>query len=383
MRLDKENKRLFATIIFAGVVLLLFFNIGEVWRQLCVFIGYFAPLLTGAVIAFLVNILLSPIERLWSFIFKKRGRVSASLKRPICLALAIVTVVSVIFAFLFIVIPELGSTFSLLIERLPQYISSVKNWYTALADELRKFSIVLPQLGSDDDVLTAKLSEYLGALADSLPDMVISGVSALASTLVNAVLGIVFSIYLLLEKEQLSRRLRRLFYAFFREKQSVDMLFEFITLVGKTFADFISRQALEAVLMGFMTWVGALILGMPYAHVLATVIGFSALVPMFGAVVGAATGTLIVLVTDPFKAVLFLIFIVILQQIEGNLVYPHVVGSSVGLSPLWVLAAVTVGGAMFGIIGIFISVPLTSVIYFTVAEIVNDRLRKTENKTSF
>lgn len=377
MRQESENtKKILLIIVFTCVLIFLLLNAASIWRWICKATGCFTPLFTGCIIAFFVNILLCPIERLWTKLFKKQRRISSALKRPVCLVLALITVAAVIFAFLFIIVPELASTFMSLIERMPGYISAVKDRYDALAQHLSRYSVTLPELSFNDTGLLAGLSEHLKALSVSLPDMVINGAAALFSTAANAVIGIVFAVYLLLSKELLARQLRQVFYAFCRDRQNVDLLFRFAALLGRTFADFLSRQVLEAGIMGMLCLAGTLIIGIPYAPVLAAVVGFSALIPMFGAFVGTVLGALIVLAADPFKALLFVVFIVILQQIEGNFIYPHVVGSSVGLSPIWVLSAVTVGGAMFGVAGMLVSVPLTSVVYFTVADVVKDRLNK-------
>ncbi len=204
----------------------------------------------------------------------------------------------------------------------------------------------------------------------SIATSVVSGVT-------NGIIGIVFAIYILMQKENLGRQFRRLFYAFFPEKV-VDRFLEVCRLTGVSFNNFLSGQCLEAIILGMMFFVTMSILHMPYALVIAVLIGITALIPMFGAFIGCIVGAFLILIIDPMQALWFIILFMVLQQIEGNIIYPRVVGSSVGLPSIWVLAAVTLGASFGGVLGILFAIPIFSVIYTLLREDVRSRIQNRE-----
>lgn len=199
--------------------------------------------------------------------------------------------------------------------------------------------------------------------------------SSIVGGVMNLVLSLVFSIYLLLQKEQLGAQLKNVMLAFL-PPQRVEKILSVGRLSNRIFSKFVSGQCTEAVILGLLCFTGMSIFSMPYAMMISVVVGVTALIPMFGAFIGAGIGAFLILMVDPMQAFWFLIYIVVLQQLEGNLIYPRVVGKSVGLPGLWVLVAVTIGGNLWGVMGILLSVPLCSVVYSLFRQLVRDRLKK-------
>ena len=208
---------------------------------------------------------------------------------------------------------------------------------------------------------------------------VLNSTVTVAKTLINSVMNFcvafVFACYILLQKEKLATQIRKILYAFF-SKKVVEKVLEIASLSYRTFANFVTGQCCEAVILGTMFFISMSILRFPYALLVGVLIAFTALIPIFGAFIGCFLGTLLILVADPMKAIAFVILFLVLQQVEGNLIYPHVVGGSVGLPSIWVLVAVTVGGSLMGIVGMLVFIPISSVVYALFREMVYKRLKE-------
>ena len=203
--------------------------------------------------------------------------------------------------------------------------------------------------------------------------------STVAGTITSLVLGIVFAIYILLKKEDLRRQIKKVMRAYLPEKKEKKII-EISELSNKIFGNFITGQCLEAVIIGVLCFIGMLLLNIPYASTISVLVGFTALIPVFGAFIGTIVGAFLILMVSPTKAIIFIIFILILQQLEGNLIYPKVVGKSVGLPGIWVLVAVTIGASVYGILGMLISVPLCSILYSIIRTNVNDKIDQKNKK---
>lgn len=357
---------------FRQIMLLITFTLVVYWglnhfealgRLITSFINIISPFLVGFSIAFVVNVVLKELEKLWNNIFKnKKSTAILKLKRPICLVLSIAIVLGLIFATLFIVTPEFMKTVDSLIDMMPTSIRQLEKKWNDLSEVLNKHSIVLPEFSIDEDKLIESVGNIIKQKGQMFVDTTINITTSIFSAIFNFVIAFAFSIYVLAQKEMLGNAMRKIFTAIFKEEKT-NKIFTFASLVNKSFTNFVTGQLTEAVIIGVLCFIGMAIFGMPYALAISVLVGFTALIPIFGAFIGTAVGAFLILLVNPIKALWFVIFIIVLQQFEGNLIYPKVVGKSVGLPGILVLVAVTIGGNAFGLIGMLLSVPICSVVY--------------------
>ena len=330
------------------------------------------PLIIGGVVAYLVNILMANYEGRWKDNPKKPGL--AKLRRPVCMLLAFLTLVAIVALVCGLIIPQLVDCVGLIIAELPGFISDAIN----LAEEWKLFSPeVLASLESID--WNAQISKLVGVVTSGIGDvvsLVVSAVSSVFSFLVTTLLSLIFSIYLLSGKEELASQVDRLAKRYIGNPLYGKLTY-FLHTLDDCFHRYIVGQCTEAVILGALCAIGMGILRLPYALMVGALVAFTALIPVAGAYIGAGVGAFMILTVDPMKALIFLVFIVVLQQLEGNLIYPKVVGSSMGLPGIWVLAAVTVGGGLAGIAGMLLGVPLAAALY----RIIRDDVRKFENRS--
>lgn len=364
MELNRKNMRKLALLVAFGVLLAWGLqNTEQVGQLLRGFLKLLSPFILGLCMAFVANLVLRPIERGWTKLWSKsKSALPAKLKRPVCLVLSFLLLFGAVIALIFIIIPQLTGTFSNLYEKLPDAMSKLEQWGTELALFLAAHNIVLPELNIDLENALKTASDILSKSGSIIFGKTMDITRSIASTVVNLLLGIFFSLYVLSQKEKLGRNSKRLIYAAFREK-TANRIIELLSLISGTFSRFVTGQVTEAFILGSLCFIGMSILRLPYALVTSVVICFTALIPILGAWIGAIFGAFLIVFESPVKALTFLVFLVVLQQVEGNFIYPKVVGKSVGLPSLWVLVAVTVGGSAFGIMGMLFAVPIFSVLY--------------------
>ena len=332
-------------------------------------IGAALPLIIGGVVAYLVNILMANYERRWKDNPKKPGL--AKLRRPACMLLAFLTLIAIVALVCGLIIPQLVDCVGLIIAELPGFMVRVID----LAGQWKLFSPeVVSSLESID--WNEQIANLAGFVTSGIGDVfgaVVSAVSSVFSFLVTALLSLIFSIYLLSGKENLGDQADRLAKRYLRSSIYHKLTY-FLHILDDCFHRYIVGQCTEAVILGALCSLGMGILRLPYALMVGALVAFTALIPVAGAYIGAGVGAFMILTVDPVKALIFLVFIVVLQQLEGNLIYPKVVGSSMGLPGIWVLAAVTVGGGLAGILGMLLGVPLAAALY----RIVREDVRKHE-----
>ena len=339
-------------------------------------ISILLPFLVGGCIAFFINVILRPIERFWQYVWGKRyGPTQEKVKRPLCLVVSTVIVILAFFALIFIVGPSLQESVSNFVAQLPAYVSQLNQWWQEIADFLAQHAIVVPEVEMDPVAIRETLENFFTNHGEEFLNTTIGITTSLFSMGVTLVLAFVFSLYILAQKETLTSQAQRVLRAVFSEKRA-SWLMDVASLTNKTFSHFVTGQLTEALILGSLCFVGMMLFRMPYASVIAVLVGFTALIPIFGAFIGAAIGAFLILLINPAQAFWFLVFIVVLQQLEGNLIYPKVVGKSVGLPGIWVLVAVTLGGNAFGLLGMILSVPVCSVLYSLARQGVHDRLAK-------
>ena len=348
-------RALMMLIVFAWALV----NLDAVLRFLNSVFALVSPFLIGGAIAFLMNIMLRPLERLWKRIFRKA---TAKLTRPVCLTLSAVLLLGILFAVVFMMIPSLRESGNEFIRNIPAYVDEIGQWWMKISRFAAKYNVMLPEYAIDSDLLIAKITAWMDIEGSGLISVTWGAATSILSILVDAVLAFVFAIYLLAKKESVSVHLKKLTLTVLPCRKAQRLL-NIASLTNHTFTNFVSGQLTEAIIIGALCFVGMLILGIPYAGAVSTFVAVTALVPIFGAWLGGGFGAFLILLADPVKAVWFVVFLLVLQQVEGNLIYPKVVGKSVGLPGLLVLMAVTIGGEAFGVMGMLFSVPVCAVLY--------------------
>lgn len=333
-----------------------------------------SPFIIGFCMAYVVNLLLRPLEKFWMWIWHKfkRQKLVSKIKRPLCLTLSFLVVLGVIFAIVFMIIPALKDTVVLFANKVPQYAKTIETWYYTLVEFLENYNFELPEILLDTSKITNIAKDIISNYGDSVLNTTVNVTASIVSAVVNIVLGIVFAIYLLAQKENLGRQVKKSTFAVFGAERA-EKIVNFADLTNSVFTKFVTGQLTEACIIGVLCFIGMSIFRMPYAGIISILVGFTALVPIFGAFIGTAVGAFLILLESPIKAFWFIVFIIVLQQLEGNLIYPRVVGKSVGLPGIWVLAAVTVGGGLFGVAGMLFSVPICSVMYVMFRNFVNKK----------
>ncbi len=334
-----------------------------------------SPFLIGACLAFVINTILKPLEKLWEKVpKKKRTKYFDKAKRPVCLAFSTIIVFGAVFAILFMIIPQLVETISSFASMLPEYIKNLEGLLDKAMKALERYNFVLPSIDLDWSKAGELLNNFLDNYADSFINKTVDITTSIVTVIVNFVIAIFFSLYVLSQKEKIGRHFRRLLYAM-RPKRKAEKIIAFLDLTSDTFSKFVTGQLLEAVIIGVLCFIGMLILQIPYPAMISVLIGFTALIPVFGALFGTIVGALLILLVAPMKAVWFVIFIIVLQQIETNLIYPKVVGKTVGLPGILVLVSVSIGGSAFGIVGMLFSVPVCTVLYCVYKEFIAKKLK--------
>ncbi len=380
MELNKENmKKIRWLIAFAVLLYLGVQNFSVVLKYIKILWGLVLPFVIGGAMAFMLNVPMAFLERhLFGKAKKKeskKAKAATRMARPVSLILSVILVILVVLVVVLVVAPELGKTLVSVVKKVEEDIPLAQKWLT---DTFQSDSEIVKWAGSieiDPQKIIDTIVSVLKNGADNLVSSTITVTMGLVNMAVNFAIGFVFACYVLLQKEKLGKQVLKAAYAIFPVKM-VEYLGHVCTLASKIFASFITGQCIEAVILGSMFFVTMTIGRFPYAMLIGVLISFTALIPVFGGIIGCWVGFFLILMVSPLKAVMFLALFVILQQIEGNLIYPHVVGNSVGLPAIWVLVAVTLGGNLMGIVGMLIFIPLVSVLYTLFREWVYERLDK-------
>ena len=377
MNLDKENRRhirlliLFTVVLFLGIqrfdVILMILNYA--WDILF-------PFVLGLCLAYLISVPMRFVERV-IFSEKKRplSKFWKKTKRSISLFITFILVMGVVAIVMFVVVPELITTGESLYKAVPGFIREVQ----LKLDELRATCPFLEEhLAEFEPNWSSVTSSIVNFIKNDLLTTLTSTVQVardIVGTLLNILIAVFFSIYVLMQKETLARQSKAVLSAFFKEKTTNNIV-RIARLADTTFSSFFSGQCIEAVILGTLFVITMTIFGFPYAVMVGVLIAFTALIPVFGPLIGCVIGTLLILISSPVQAFWFIILFFALQLLEENLIYPHVVGNAVGLPPMWVLAAVSLGGSLFGIVGMLFFIPLTSVLYTLFREVVYARVKK-------
>lgn len=366
---NKSRKDIILIITYIGIVIFTLVNFEKIIEVLVSIINIMSPFLIGIVLAFILNVLNNFFEK------KIFGKIKSSkvwnrIKRPLCIILSLILVIAIIILVINLLIPQLRNSASLFTESLPSYKEDILN--------------ILNRFDADEGT-KLKVSEYLDNFSKVITDYikgnskdVISATTEVASSIIGtiskAIISIVFAIYIVAQKETLGRQVNKIMKAYLKPRQ-IEKINRVGSMANKTFSNFVTGQCLEALIFGSICFIGLLIFDFPYASTIGVLLGFTALIPVFGAIAGTLLGAFLILMVSPVKAILFVVFIIILQQIDNNFIYPRIVGKSIGLPGMWVLMSVTIGASVGGILGMLIATPLCSLLYSLFQEAVNDRIK--------
>ena len=378
MDLNKENlKKIRGLILFTIFVLVALWNFELVFDGIRFLWGVIFPFVLCGVIAFIVNI---PMTFLEGKIFGKlrvakgkKRKWADKLARPLSLILTWIVILGIIAVVVLVVVPELGRTVLGLGKTIQDFVPQVQKWAIELFQDNEEIVKAISEINFKWDELLGNMVDFLRNGAGSVLDTTMEAAKSIITGVTTFFIAFVFSFYVLLQKEKLGEQVKKLMCAFMPEDWR-NIFLALGTVVNKSFTNFFTGQCLEAVILGLMFLVVMAIFRLPYALLISVLIAFTALIPMFGAFIGCGVGALLIFMISPVKALIFIIVFLVLQQIEGNFIYPYVVGNSVGLPSIWVLVAVSVGASLMGITGMLIFIPLMSVVYTMLRGIVNRRL---------
>lgn len=375
MQLDRENiRKLRGLIVFTLVILVGLLRFDVVLDAVGFLLHILFPFLLGGAIAFVLSV---PMNRIDQRLFgkAKEGSKLDKASAPLSLVITLVLVLAVLSLVVIVVLPELGSTIAMLGKTLPEKVPALLKKIEALFANNPNLILYIEELESSlnwDEILNQMVT-FFRIGANTMLDSTISVATGIVSGVGTFFISFVFACYILLQQTFLRRQMTKLFFAYLKEKHAQEVL-RICSLTYRTFSNFLTGQCMEAVILGLMFFIAMTIFRFPFAVLVGVLIAFTALIPIFGAFIGCFVGAFLILTVDPKQALFFVIMFLILQQIEGNLIYPKVVGGSIGLPAIWVLAAVSLGGSLFGVVGMLVFIPIVSVLYTLLKENVNKRL---------
>ena len=373
---DEAVKKIRGLIIFAAIIIACFWKYDVVISVLAFIFHVIFPFVLGGAIAFVLNVPMNFIQ--WHLFPEdkiEKRKVIKKLARPLSMLIVLFCVIGIIVLVMFVLIPQLGNTFANLGNSIQAFIPKIQKWAETLFHDNKEIMNWVNHLEFDWNKIMNAGINFLKNGAGSVLDSTIMAAKSIVSGIATFFIAFVFAIYILLQKEKLSIQAKKVLFAFVR-KGRAEATLEVLSLTYNTFSSFLTGQCVEAIILGCMFVITMSILRLPYALLVGIVIAFSALIPIFGAFIGCIVGAFLIFMVDPIKALIFIILFLILQQIEGNLIYPHVVGSSVGLPSIWVLAAVSIGGSLMGVVGMLIFIPIVSVVYALFREVVYLKLKQ-------
>ena len=367
--------------IFIGAFLISFYlilnNIGNLASLVSWLIGIFAPFLLGAAIAFILNVPMTKLERHMFTKPKYQNEKWYGRKRAISMVIVILLTLAAVVAIILLIAPELSRTIVNLAQQIPEGIEKLSKWLIKVTAKYPEVSEKITNFTKNSEKALETALSFLSSKGSSIVSGGFGVISGILSSVTTFTIGFIFSLYLLSNKEKLSVQAKKILFATFNDEKA-EKLLRVARLSNRTFSNFISGQCLDAFMLGCEFIIVLSIAQMPYVLLIGTMIMVLALIPILGAFIGFGIGFLLILLVSPVKALIFAVIFITMQQLDANLVYPHVVGSSVGLPGMWVLMSVTVGGALFGLVGMLILIPIASVLYTLFREHVYKKLDEKE-----
>lgn len=377
MELNKENtKKIIKIITYALVLFFILQNFGIVKNMFFNLLNILSPFLFGVGLAFILNIPMSVFERKF-FQHKKvkdKNAKPSHLKRPISIVMSLILIILIIGLIIKLVIPQLISVLVMFAGNLPELAYNIKEGAMELTEQYPEIRDQISSIEINWEQIINELMNFVKNFAGSVVTSSIDFLVSVIGGIFDSIVAIVFAVYILMSKEKLSDQLKKLIRAYLPEKRA-ERLLEICHLSKVTFSNFIGGQCIEAVILGSLCFLGMLLLRLPYAATISVFVGVTALIPIVGAFIGIILGAVLILSVSPIKSLIFICFLLILQQIESNVIYPKVVGNSVGLPGMWVLVAVIVGGGLGGMLGLLLGLPCVSVLYSILRNDVYERLK--------
>lgn len=364
---DLTLKNIFIILSYTALLVLGVIYFESIFQYLGELLNIIQPFIIGFILAFIFNIPMKLFEKKLAIQNKKKRRVVSAILSVLLILLVLLLVVMV-------VVPQVIENVRTLIDNLPSIFAQAEKWLNYVFEEIRLSPDLLDKI---NEFQTRFAQTFISTLTAWAPNIA-SGVSHITTSVINIFMGFVMAIYMIFSKDKLIRQVKKFAHALFND-QHYQYISEVVKLTGTTFENFLAGQLTESIIIGVLCYIGCMILDIPYASIAAIVIGFTNIIPYFGPIIGAVISSALILFVSPVKALIFLVFSTLLQQFESNLIYPHVVGNSVGLSALWVLFAVSVGGGLFGIPGMVFGLPTFSVIYELLRRWTNYRLEVKRN----
>ena len=364
---DLTLKNIFIILSYTALLVLGVIYFESIFQYLGELLNIIQPFIIGFILAFIFNIPMKFFEKKLAIQNKKKRRVVSAILSVLLILLVLLLVVMV-------VVPQVIENVRTLIDNLPSIFAQAEKWLNYVFEEIRLSPDLLDKI---NEFQTRFAQTFISTLTAWAPNIA-SGVSHITTSVINIFMGFVMAIYMIFSKDKLIRQVKKFTHALFND-QHYQYISEVVKLTGTTFENFLAGQLTESIIIGVLCYIGCMILDIPYASIAAIVIGFTNIIPYFGPIIGAVISSVLILFVSPVKALIFLVFSTLLQQFESNLIYPHVVGNSVGLSALWVLFAVSVGGGLFGIPGMVFGLPTFSVIYELLRRWTNYRLEVKRN----
>lgn len=364
---DLTLKNILIILSYAALLVLGVIYFESIFQYLGELLNIIQPFIIGFILAFIFNIPMKFFEKKLAIQNKKKRRVVSAILSVLLILLVLLLVVMV-------VVPQVIENVRSLIDNLPSIFAQAEKWLNYVFEEIRLSPDLLDKI---NEFQTRFAQTFISTLTAWAPNIA-SGVSHITTSVINIFMGFVMAIYMIFSKDKLIRQVKKFAHALFND-QHYQYISEVVKLTGTTFENFLAGQLTESIIIGVLCYIGCMILDIPYASIAAIVIGFTNIIPYFGPIIGAVISSVLILFVSPVKALIFLVFSTLLQQFESNLIYPHVVGNSVGLSALWVLFAVSVGGGLFGIPGMVFGLPTFSVIYELLRRWTNYRLEVKRN----
>lgn len=374
--MDRETKKHIIQIVaFAVIFYCAMMHLNIVWSLLCSLLSLFLPFILGGSIAFIINV---PMKQIEKYLFRKNQKMQ-KMKRTVSYILTLIAVFGILALAMTVIIPELVRTGKTLAGQVPAALSTMQEWFRENSEDLPSISAFIENSELDFTSISSKATDILQSAATGIISSGFSLISNVVSGIVSFLIGVVFSVYVLFQKEKLATQTKKILYAILPESKA-DKVVSVGKLSNQVFSNFLSGQCLEACILGTMFVVAMSIFRMPYAMLIGVIIALTALIPIVGAFIGCVVGMFLIVMVNPVQAIWFLVLFLVIQQIEGNLIYPRVVGGSIGLPSMWVLVAVSVGGSLFGIMGILVFIPLCSVCYALFRDFIHARLKKKKVK---
>ncbi len=371
----KEMRSWMILILFAVISYWVINNLSIIMNIVMIFINVLKPFILGGVLAYILNIPMTKIENILFKICKKKDK--KNLIRNVSIMISLLILFAIVTFIAFLLIPELVQNIEQLIDNLPGLINNAEKFIVDLVDKYPEVQEKIVELFQNSDDINTIISNILNYVLNGAIDIVTN----LISGTITLFTALIFSIYMLNQKEYLLKGTKKLCNAYLKE-DVVNKIMKVGTLANSTFSKFISGQCVEATILGFIFFIVLSIFRFPYALIISVLTAVTALIPIFGALIAMAIGAILIAINNPFQAIIFILIFQIIQQIENNFIYPRVVGKSVGLSPMWTLLAITACGSLFGLTGMLIGLPLASIIYALIRNDVNLRITKKSSKTN-